>query len=74
LEAGNDIRTALICYGLDASHGYERTHIRSLTSLAGLIVAYLQSAPLFSRDKNVIGPENVYPLIQNSSENRPVTR
>ncbi len=63
LEAGNDIRTALVCFALDASHGYERTHLRSLTSVAGLIVAYLTSAPLFAQDKNVIGPESTYPMI-----------
>jgi peptidase M42 family hydrolase len=74
LEAGNDIRTALICYGLDASHGYERVHIQSLTSVAGLIGAYLCSDPLFSRGKNVIGEEKSYPLIQNSSEDRPANR
>lgn len=74
LEAGNDIRTALICYGLDASHGYERVHVQSLTSVAGLIEAYLRSDPLFSRGKNVIGAETNYPLIQNSSEDRPANR
>src|SRR3546814_11287819 len=26
LEAGNDIRPALVCVGVDASPGYERTH------------------------------------------------
>ncbi len=74
LEAGNDIRTALICYGLDASHGYERVHVDSLTSVAALVAAYLLSAPLFSQGKNVIGEEKSYPLIQNSSEDRPVNR
>lgn len=74
LEAGNDIRTALICYGLDASHGYERVHVQSLTSVAGLIGAYLRSGPLFSRGENVIGEEESYPLIQNSSEDRPANR
>ncbi len=71
LEAGNDIRTALVCFALDASHGYERTHLQSLTSVAGLIAAYLNSAPLFSQDKNVIGPEATYPLICNPAEESP---
>ncbi len=42
-EAGNDIRTALICFALDASHGYERTHIDSLEAVAKLLVLYMQS-------------------------------
>lgn len=51
LEAGNDIRTALICFGLDASHGYEKTHISSLLSVAGLIAHYISSPPLFEKKK-----------------------
>lgn len=42
-EAGNDIRTALVCFALDASHGYERTHIDSLTEVARLLTLYMQS-------------------------------
>ncbi len=34
LEAGNDIRSALIAFGVDASHGYERTHMDALVSVA----------------------------------------
>lgn len=30
VEAGHDIRTGLIAFGVDASHGYERTHVDSL--------------------------------------------
>lgn len=71
LEAGNDIRTALVCFALDASHGYERTHLHSLQAVAGLIAAYVGSAPLFSKGRNVIGSEQDYPLIKTSSERRP---
>jgi len=56
VEAGNDIRTALICFALDSSHGYERTHIESLESVARLLTLYVQSPPLFARDDTVIGP------------------
>lgn len=56
LSAGNDIRTALICFGLDASHGYERTHIDSLTSLTQLICAYMLSETEIPRDKEKLGP------------------
>ncbi len=61
LEAGNDIRTALICFACDASHGYERTHIRSLTALAQLLAEYMQSDPLFRRDTRAIGPISDFP-------------
>lgn len=71
LQAGSDIRTALICFALDASHGYERTHILSLKSVSALIAAYIRSSPLFAEEKNVIGPENKYPLINRSSEQKP---
>jgi peptidase M42 family hydrolase len=43
IEAGSDIRTALIGFGVDASHGYERTHLSSLMAVADLIGYYIQS-------------------------------
>jgi peptidase M42 family hydrolase len=49
LEAGNDIRTALVAFGVDASHGYERTHLSSLTSIAQLLVAYAHSNLVYHR-------------------------
>lgn len=51
LEAGNDIRTALICFGLDASHGYERVHMDSLEAVAHLIAVYMQSPPVLARQQ-----------------------
>jgi len=56
LEAGNDIRTALLCFRLDSSHGYERTHLDSLTALGRLLVLYIQNRPLFQRDTEALGP------------------
>ncbi len=47
VDAGNDIRTALVTFGVDASHGYERTHGDSLRRTAQLIIAYARSRPLF---------------------------
>lgn len=47
VEAGNDIRTALIAFGVDGSHGYERTHIRSLLAVAHLLIRYAVSTPLY---------------------------
>ena len=61
LEAGNDIRTALICFGVDASHGYERTHLNSLTSLAQLMILYMQSPPVVWRDRETLGSMNGFP-------------
>jgi peptidase M42 family hydrolase len=40
--AGNDVRHALIAFGTDATHGYERTHMRSLEGLARLLGVYSQ--------------------------------
>ena len=43
VEAGWDLRAGLICFALDSSHGWERTHLGSLGALARLIRAYLRS-------------------------------
>jgi peptidase M42 family hydrolase len=61
IEAGSDIRTALIGFGVDASHGYERTHILSLENTAQLVLAYIQSEPTFQRDKNVLSSIKGFP-------------
>lgn len=50
IEAGNDIRTALITFGIDASHGYERVHEHALISLAQLVTAYVRSGVEIRRD------------------------
>ena len=50
ITAGHDIRTALLAFGCDATHGYERTHIDSLANLARLLCAYLLSPPVFDSD------------------------
>lgn len=61
LEAGNDLRTALVCFGVDSSHGYERTHVNSLRSLAELLTLYVQSPPTFQRDRLEMGPLKGFP-------------
>ena len=43
VEAGWDLRVGLACFSLDSSHGWERTHEKSLMALARLVAAYLQS-------------------------------
>jgi peptidase M42 family hydrolase len=50
VEAGHDVRTALIAFGVDASHGYERIHADALVSIAELITAYVTSPLEIKRD------------------------
>jgi peptidase M42 family hydrolase len=55
VEAGNDIRTALIGFGADASHAYERTHRDALEALSRLTAAYMLSDPVAQRDRRTLG-------------------
>ncbi|HUW74582.1 MAG TPA: osmoprotectant NAGGN system M42 family peptidase [Methyloceanibacter sp.] len=55
VEAGHDVRTALICFGIDASHGWERIHVHALRSLAELITAYVLGPVKFTRDAKEVG-------------------
>lgn len=55
IEAGNDIRTALITFGIDASHGYERIHEHALASLGKLVMHYVQSEVEIGRDAHSLG-------------------
>jgi peptidase M42 family hydrolase len=48
--AGHDVRAALITFGIDASHGYERIHMHALRSLAELVTAYIVSPVAIERD------------------------
>jgi peptidase M42 family hydrolase len=50
LEAGHDIRTALVTFGIDASHGYERIHLDALVSVASLLTRYITSPVEIARD------------------------
>ncbi len=50
IMAGADVRTALITFGIDASHGYERIHLHALRSLAELVTAYVTSPIEIARD------------------------
>lgn len=50
LTAGHDVRSALVTFGVDASHGYERIHVHALRSVAELITAYVTSAVEIPRD------------------------
>jgi peptidase M42 family hydrolase len=61
IEAGNDIRTALITFGVDASHGHERTHLDSLESIARLLTVYVQSDAAIARDRHELGRIEGFP-------------
>lgn len=52
LESGADIRTALVTFGIDASHGYERIHESALSDVARLLVLYAESEVEITRDAN----------------------
>ncbi|MCC6009085.1 MAG: osmoprotectant NAGGN system M42 family peptidase [Rhodobacteraceae bacterium] len=55
IEAGADVRTALVTFGVDASHGYERIHMHALRSLSELLVAYGLSEVEIVRDAAPVG-------------------
>ncbi|WP_428641093.1 osmoprotectant NAGGN system M42 family peptidase [Roseibium sp.] len=55
IEAGADVRTALITFGVDASHGYERIHMHALRSLAELSTGYALSPVEIQRDAREFG-------------------
>ncbi|MDT7043699.1 osmoprotectant NAGGN system M42 family peptidase [Candidatus Nitronereus thalassa] len=61
VEAGNDIRTALITFGVDSSHGYERTHLSALDAIARLLAIYMKSDPVFWRDRDTLGSDSDFP-------------
>jgi peptidase M42 family hydrolase len=62
LEAGAETRAALVAFGVDASHGAERTHIDSLESVARLLCAYLLSPLTFDRwDREPTGDLRDFP-------------
>ncbi len=63
VEAGNDLRTALATFGIDASHGWERIHWHALESLARLVAVYMQAPPLFEPDRDEIRPNAGFPIM-----------
>jgi len=50
VEAGSDVRTALVTFGVDASHGWERINVHALRSLAELLCVYVTSPVAIQRD------------------------
>jgi peptidase M42 family hydrolase len=56
IEAGHDVRAALVAFGIDASHGYERIHVDALMSVARLITHYVISPLEIERDVEEVAP------------------
>jgi peptidase M42 family hydrolase len=49
IEAGAGTRAALVGFGVDGSHGWERTHMDSLEAVYGLLHAWLQTPLTFEK-------------------------
>lgn len=62
IEAGAETRAALVGFGVDATHGHERTHLDSLVATARLTALYLQTPLTFgSWDADRTGPLERFP-------------
>ncbi|PZQ48343.1 MAG: osmoprotectant NAGGN system M42 family peptidase [Rhodovulum sulfidophilum] len=61
IEAGADVRTALVTFGVDASHGYERIHMHALRSCAELLTAFALSDLDIARDARPVGGLTGFP-------------
>jgi len=62
LEAGAGTRAALIAFGLDGSHGWERTELASVDAVARLLTIWLQTPLTFaSWDATPLGPLAEFP-------------
>lgn len=62
LEAGAETRAALIAFGLDASHGSERTRTSSLVAVGDLLTRWLQTPLTFAHwDQQAAGPLKHFP-------------
>jgi peptidase M42 family hydrolase len=62
LEAGAGTRAALVGFGIDGSHGNERTHLDGIRSTAELIALYLQTELTFARwDRSATGDLSDFP-------------
>lgn len=56
IESGAEMRAALIGFGVDASHGHERTHLDGVRAVAELLTVYLQTPLTFDFDRKPVGP------------------
>jgi peptidase M42 family hydrolase len=62
LEAGAEMRAALIGFGTDATHGWERTHVDGVRRIAELVAGYLQTPLLFAFDAKPRGEVAEFPI------------
>jgi peptidase M42 family hydrolase len=62
VEAGLEMRTALVGFGVDSSHGHERTHLDGIRHVAELLSLYLQTDLTFPDwDLSERGPLEEFP-------------
>ncbi|PPK94135.1 peptidase M42 family hydrolase [Kineococcus xinjiangensis] len=62
LEAGVEARAALLGFGVESSHGHERTHVDGLVALTRLLSVYLQSDLTFHDwDRHASGTLDDFP-------------
>ncbi|GGI08398.1 osmoprotectant NAGGN system M42 family peptidase [Egicoccus halophilus] len=62
LEAGAETRAALLGFGVDATHGWERTHLDALVAVGELLALYLQTPLTFANwDAEPSGPLKNFP-------------
>jgi peptidase M42 family hydrolase len=74
IESGADARAALLAFGVDATHGHERTHMDGLVHLAELLTIYLQTDLVFPEwDARDHGDLEAFPslAVQPASEEGP---
>jgi peptidase M42 family hydrolase len=76
IESGAEMRAALVGFGVDASHGHERTHLDGIRRVAELVTAYVQTPLTFAkwddRPRGSVGdqvaPESLAPSPISSEE------
>jgi peptidase M42 family hydrolase len=62
IEAGAGTRAALVAFGVDSSHGWERTELASIRAVAELLGRWLQTPLTFERwDATPLGPLREFP-------------
>ena len=72
IESGAAMRAALVAFGLDASHGWERTHVESMVSVAELLTTYLRTSLTFEAwDRTALGPLRDFPSSQQPVPDEP---
>lgn len=71
IEAGHDVRTALLAFGIDASHGYERIHTHALHAVARLTALYAASPVEIARDVEEISDLSGFPQQPTAEADQP---